>query len=76
MRKAYDRALSLLIEAKISFPQRAAEFDALARELSAVKSMIDDILAQAAKDEDLAGSVGDVPARSRHRPMSSPRLSS
>ncbi|RDJ23651.1 methyl-accepting chemotaxis protein [Bosea caraganae] len=54
VRKAYDRAQGLLVEAKISFPQRAAEFDTLARGLTGVKSQVDDILSQAAKDEDLA----------------------
>lgn len=52
--KAYDRAQFQLIEAKISFPQKAAEFDAMGRALSALKPQIDDIVAQAAKDEDLA----------------------
>ncbi|MGO4674468.1 methyl-accepting chemotaxis protein [Bosea sp. 2YAB26] len=54
VRKAYDRAQFQLIEAKISFPQKAAEFDAMGRALSALKPQIDDIVAQAAKDEDLA----------------------
>jgi methyl-accepting chemotaxis protein len=54
VRKAYDRTQGLLVEGKISYPKRAAEFDALSRELTATKSQIDDILSQAAKDEDLA----------------------
>ncbi|WP_439497088.1 methyl-accepting chemotaxis protein [Bosea sp. (in: a-proteobacteria)] len=53
VRKAYDRAQLLLVEAKISFPQKAGEFDAMARALTATKPQIDDIVAQAAKDEDL-----------------------
>ncbi|WP_156115904.1 methyl-accepting chemotaxis protein [Bosea sp. UNC402CLCol] len=54
VRKDYDLALQQLVNAKISFPERHAEFDKLARALSELKPKIDDVLAQAARDEDLA----------------------
>ncbi|SFI70808.1 methyl-accepting chemotaxis sensory transducer with TarH sensor [Bosea sp. OK403] len=54
VRKSYDRALARLTDAKISFPQKAAEFDALARNFMALKAQVDDVVAMAARDEDLA----------------------
>ncbi len=54
VRKSYDRSLARLVDAKISFPQKASEFDALARRFTALKGQVDDIMGQAARDEDLA----------------------
>ncbi len=54
VRKSYDRALDRLMNAKISFPQKAAEIDALSRRFTTLKGQIDDIVAQAGRDEDLA----------------------
>ena len=52
--QSYSAAQMQLVNAKISFPARAADFDALSRRFVALKSQIDDIVKQAAKDEDLA----------------------
>jgi methyl-accepting chemotaxis protein len=52
--QSYLTAQGQLIDAKISFPARAADFDELARRFAALKGQIDDIVKQAAKDEDLA----------------------
>ncbi len=52
--QSYLTAQGQLIDAKISFPARAAEFDAFSRRFGALKGQIDDIVKQAAKDEDLA----------------------
>ncbi|MDX3806946.1 MAG: HAMP domain-containing protein, partial [Bosea sp. (in: a-proteobacteria)] len=54
VRKGYDLALQQLVNAKISFPERHAEFDALSRAISDLKPKIDDVLGQGARDEDLA----------------------
>ncbi|CAD5298109.1 Methyl-accepting chemotaxis protein [Bosea sp. 62] len=53
VKTAYAASLQALVEAKISFPQRAESFDELSRRLQATKSDIDQIVAQAARDEDL-----------------------
>jgi methyl-accepting chemotaxis protein len=53
VKTAYAASLQALVEAKISFPQRAEGFDELSRRLQATKSDIDQIVAQAARDEDL-----------------------
>jgi methyl-accepting chemotaxis protein len=53
VKTAYAASLQALVEAKISFPQRAESFDELSRRLQATKSDIDQIIAQAARDEDL-----------------------
>ncbi|HEV7324355.1 MAG TPA: methyl-accepting chemotaxis protein [Bosea sp. (in: a-proteobacteria)] len=53
VKTAYAASLQALVEAKISFPQRAEGFDELSRRLQAAKSDIDQIIAQAARDEDL-----------------------
>ena len=53
VKTAYAASLQALVEAKISFPQRAESFDDLSRRLQATKSDIDQIIAQAARDEDL-----------------------
>ncbi|WP_126113516.1 MULTISPECIES: methyl-accepting chemotaxis protein [unclassified Bosea (in: a-proteobacteria)] len=53
VKTAYAASLQALVEAKISFPQRAESFDELSRRLQAAKSDIDQIIAQAARDEDL-----------------------
>jgi methyl-accepting chemotaxis protein len=53
VKTAYAASLQALVEAKISFPQRADSFDELSRRLQAAKSDIDQIIAQAARDEDL-----------------------
>ncbi len=52
-RKGYDLALQQLVNAKISFPERHAEFDKLSRAISELKPKIDDVLSQASRDEDL-----------------------
>ncbi|WP_089176531.1 methyl-accepting chemotaxis protein [Bosea sp. AS-1] len=52
-RKGYDLALQQLVNAKITFPERHAEFDKLSRAISELKPKIDDVLAQASRDEDL-----------------------
>ena len=54
VKAAYAASLQALVEAKISFPQRAESFDELSRRIQAVKPDIDQIIAQAARDEDLA----------------------
>jgi methyl-accepting chemotaxis protein len=51
--KGFASALQQFIHAKISFPERHAEFDALSRRITETKSRIEDVVAQAAKDEDL-----------------------
>lgn len=53
VKAAHAASLQALVEAKISFPQRAESFDELSRRLQAAKSDIDQIIAQAARDEDL-----------------------
>ncbi|KRE24025.1 hypothetical protein ASE66_01810 [Bosea sp. Root483D1] len=53
VKTAYAASLQALVEAKISFPQRAESFDELSRRLQATKSDIDQIIAQAGRDEDL-----------------------
>jgi methyl-accepting chemotaxis protein len=53
VRKGYDKALQQFVNAKISFPEMHAEFDALSRRITETKSKIDDVVAQAARDEDL-----------------------
>lgn len=53
VRKGYDRALQQLVNAKISFPEKHAEFDVLSRRIAELKPKIDDVTAQAARDEDL-----------------------
>ncbi|WP_186418697.1 methyl-accepting chemotaxis protein [Bosea sp. CS1GBMeth4] len=53
VKSAYAASLQALVEAKISFPQRAESFDELSRRLQAAKADIDQIIAQAARDEDL-----------------------
>ncbi len=52
--QSYAAAQMQLVNAKISFPARAADFDALARRFVTLKGQIDDVVKQAAKDEDLA----------------------
>jgi methyl-accepting chemotaxis protein len=51
--KGYGRAQQQLVNAKISFPEKHAEFDALSRRITELKSKIDDVTKQAARDEDL-----------------------
>jgi len=53
VRKGYDLALQQLVNAKISFPEKHAEFDALSRRITELKPKIDDVTKQAARDEDL-----------------------
>jgi methyl-accepting chemotaxis protein len=53
VKTAYAASLQALVEAKISFPQRAESFDELSRRLQATRSDIDQIIAQAGRDEDL-----------------------
>jgi methyl-accepting chemotaxis protein len=53
VKTAYAASLQALVEAKISFPQRAESYDELGRRLQATKSDIDQIIAQAGRDEDL-----------------------
>ncbi|UZF92483.1 methyl-accepting chemotaxis protein [Bosea sp. NBC_00550] len=53
VRKGYDLALQQLTNAKISFPEKHAEFDGLARRITELKSKIDDVTKQASRDEDL-----------------------
>ncbi|MGO4172204.1 methyl-accepting chemotaxis protein [Bosea sp. TAF32] len=53
VRKGYDLALQQLVNAKISFPDKHAEFDVLARRITELKAKIDDVTKQAARDEDL-----------------------
>ena len=52
--QSYLAVQGQLVDAKISFPARAADFDELARRFAALKGQIDDIVKQASKDEDLA----------------------
>jgi methyl-accepting chemotaxis protein len=51
--QSYVAAQANLVNAKISFPARAGDFDTLARRFVALKGQIDDVVKQAAKDEDL-----------------------
>ncbi|HEY5795568.1 MAG TPA: methyl-accepting chemotaxis protein [Bosea sp. (in: a-proteobacteria)] len=52
--KSYNNVAVRLMDAKISFPQKASELDALGLRFAAVKGQVDDIVKQAARDEDLA----------------------
>ena len=52
--QSYLTAQGRLVDAKISFPARANDFDEFSRRFSALKGQIDDIVKQASRDEDLA----------------------
>jgi len=49
----FARVRAQMVEAKISFPARGADFDALDRRFVTLKGQIDDVLKQASRDEDL-----------------------
>jgi methyl-accepting chemotaxis protein len=53
VKAAHAASLQALVEAKISFPQRAGNFDELSRRVQAARSDIDQVIALAGKDEDL-----------------------